>query len=181
MRRGPVLGRYPAIHGKPDLMSVDQDRCCAMTIQQVSTYNTRQSRSIASSGVSGDPHRTRTCNLLIKSQLLCQIELAGRFRFAPILPDRSVLSMSVALYGLAKTAGSRLDPPASAEPPRGSETRLVSLFDHPGKPYYSLKVTSNKAVTGFGAPKSCPRLEGEQPPTSRRNCPGSRMSLPSSS
>ncbi len=24
------------------------------------------------------PHRTRTCNTLIKSQLLCQIELAAR-------------------------------------------------------------------------------------------------------
>ncbi len=29
--------------------------------------------------VSGRAHRTRTCNLLIKSQLLCQIELAPHF------------------------------------------------------------------------------------------------------
>ena len=28
----------------------------------------------------GDPCRTRTCNQLIKSQLLCQIELTGRVR-----------------------------------------------------------------------------------------------------
>ncbi len=28
---------------------------------------------------SGRAHRTRTCNLLIKSQLLCQIELAPHF------------------------------------------------------------------------------------------------------
>ena len=26
----------------------------------------------------GEPHRNRTCNLLIKSQLLCQIELAAQ-------------------------------------------------------------------------------------------------------
>ncbi len=29
--------------------------------------------------VSGRAHRTRTCNQLIKSQLLCQIELAPHF------------------------------------------------------------------------------------------------------
>jgi len=33
---------------------------------------------------------------------------------------------------------------------------LRLLFDYPGKPYSSLKVTSNKAVTGFGVGKIYP-------------------------
>jgi hypothetical protein len=37
-----------------------------------------------------DPDRTRTCNQLIKSQLLCQIELRGLMR--GIIPERNCLS-----------------------------------------------------------------------------------------
>jgi hypothetical protein len=45
-----------------------------------------------------DPRRTRTCNQLIKSQLLCQIELVGPTA-RPILPHRSCLSMQPAPPG----------------------------------------------------------------------------------
>jgi hypothetical protein len=41
--------------------------------------------------------------------------------------------------------------------------------------------TANTALTGSAAPIATPRTSGEQPPTVRRNCPGSNFYLPSSS
>jgi hypothetical protein len=44
------------------------------------SYLIKSPSSSAKEGLGHDPCRTRTCNQLIKSQLLCQIELTGRMR-----------------------------------------------------------------------------------------------------